>query len=108
MDRFSVSRGAVRSTINNRTGPQWESQPRSGCKKIYNERDGRIRLRNLRLYPGMKFRDRRTESGLDMSNSTIKRIARKYGLHHWRAKRLPELTKEVAAILLLWSRVRVH
>ena len=65
----------------------------TGNKKTYDKRDERMMLRNLRLHPRIKFRDRRKETGLDISNLTIKRIARKFALHHWRAKRRPELTE---------------
>jgi hypothetical protein len=81
------SRGAVRSTITlHNRNTQGASLPRSGRPVLYNERDRRMMLRNLRLYPKMTFQQRRDETGLKMSNSYIKDLARKSGLSHWRAK----------------------
>ena len=92
MDEIQLSRGAMRSTIAHATTrPQGESQARTGGPITYDDRDERMILHNLRLHPGMKFRDRRKETGLEMSNSTIKRIARKFELKHWCVKRRPEL-----------------
>jgi len=43
-----------------------------------------------------------------MSNSTIKQLAKKHKLHHWRAKKRPELTEAHAAERLLWCKCREH
>lgn len=107
--RYGVSRGAVRGSIaQDSTRLEGESGPRPGCPPTYTDRDERLMLRNLRLHPKSTFNERRKECGLDMSNSTIKRLARKHGLHHWRAKKRPELTEEHAAARLLWCKCRAH
>jgi hypothetical protein len=36
-----------------------------------------------------------------MSNTYIKNMARKHGIHHWRAKKRPKLTEKHAATRLL-------
>lgn len=107
--QYGVSRKAVRGSIaQDSQRPEGKSAPHSGCPPTYTIRDERMMLRNLRLFPKSTFNDRRLESGVGMSNSTIKRLARKHGLHHWRAKKRPELTEEHAAERLLWCRCRAH
>jgi DDE superfamily endonuclease/Transposase len=107
--RYGVSRGAVRGSIaQDFARPEGESRPRSGCPPTYTDRDERMMLRNLRLFAKSTFNNRRQETGLQMSNSTIKRLAQKNGLHHWRAKKRPELTEEHAAERLLWCKCRAH
>jgi transposase len=107
--RFQVSRQAVRGSISkDPQRPEGESALRSGRPRIYTIRDERMMLRNLRLYPKSTFEERRRETGLEMSNTTIKRLAQKSGLQHWRAKKRPELTEEHAAERLLWCKCRVH
>jgi hypothetical protein len=107
--RYRVSRGAVRGSIaQDFTRPEGESRPRSGCSPTYTDRDKRLMLRNLRLFPKSTFNDRRLESGVKISNSTIKRLTQKNRLHHWRAKKRPELTEEHAAKRLLWCKCRAH
>ena len=59
-------------------------------------------LRCLRLEPKLTFDQRREYTGLNISNTTIKTIAKENGLHHWRAKLQPVLTLEVAALQLTW------
>jgi hypothetical protein len=107
--RYGVSRGAVRRSIaQDTTRLEGESLPRSDCPPTYTDRDERLILRNLRLFPKSTFDDRRKESGVKMSNSTIKRLAQKHGLYHWRAKKRPELTEEHAVKRLLWCKCRAH
>ena len=106
---YGVSRSAIRGSIaQDHTRPEGFSAKKPGCPATYSIRDERLMLRNLRLFPKSTFDDRREESGVEMSNSTIKRLARKHGLHHWRAKKRPELTEEHAAERLLWCKCRVH
>jgi hypothetical protein len=77
----NVSRGAVRGTLAlEKLRTDGHSMPRPGCPKTYDERDTRMMLRNLRFYPKSTFQQRRDDTGLDMSNSHIKRIARANGL----------------------------
>lgn len=108
-DEMQLSRGAIRTTIAmDETRSEGVSCPRSGRPRIYTDRDDRMMLRHLRFYPKAKFEARRKDTGLKMSNTYIKNLARRYGIHHWRAKKRPELTSEVAALRLLWCRVRRH
>ena len=65
-------------------------------------------LRHLRLYLKSTFNERRHGYNIDMSNSIIKRLAKKHGLHHWRAKKRPELIEAHAAERLLWCKCRAH
>jgi transposase len=103
------SRSAVRGTIALEISrSNGESLPRTGRPIIYTDRDNRTMLRNLRLHPKSTFQERRDDTGLKMSNSTIKNLARLYGLQHWRAKKRPELTVKVAADRLLWAKCRAH
>jgi hypothetical protein len=107
--QYGVSRKAVRGSIaQDSQRPEGKSLPCSGCPPTYTDRDERLMLRNLRLFLKSTFEDRQTESGVKMSNSTIKRLAQKHGLHHWRAKKRPELTEEHAAERLLWCRCQAH
>jgi hypothetical protein len=71
--RYDVSRKAVRGSIaQDHARPEGESGSRSGRPPTYTNRDERLMLRNLQLFPKSTFDDRRTESGIKMSNSTIK------------------------------------
>ncbi len=107
--QYRVSRGAVRGSIaQDSARPEGMSGPRPGCPPTYTKQDERMMLRNLRLHPKSTFDNRQKECGLDMSNSTIKRLAKKHGLHHWRAKKRPELTEAHAAERLLWCKCREH
>ena len=65
-------------------------------------------LRNLRIYPKLTFQQRREDTSLKMSNSYIKNLARENGLHHWRAKKRPEITAKHAAERLLWCKCRAR
>ena len=95
------SRGAVRGTIALEIlRTNGNSLPRPGRPKLYHPRDQRAMLRNIRSYPKLTFQQRREDTGLTMSNTYIKKIASENGLHHWRAKKRPELTAKVAALRL--------
>jgi hypothetical protein len=107
--QYRVSRKAVRGSIaQDSQRPEGKSAPHSGCPPTYTIRDERMMLRNLRLFPKSTFNDRRLESRIGISNSTIKRLARKHGLYYWCTKKRPELTEEHAAERLLWYRCRAH
>jgi len=109
MESTNTSRSVVRRTISidiiNNNGA---ALPRPGRPIIYSPRDKRLMLRSLRLEPKLTFDQRRASTGLDMSNSTIKSIAKENGLHHWRAKSRPALTPAVAALRLAWCKKREH
>ena len=107
--RYRVSRKAVRgSIVQDPQRREGNSVPCNGHPPVYTPRDERLMLRNLRLFPKSTFDERQLESSVEMSNSTIKRLAWKYGLHHWRAKKRPELTEEHAAERLLWCKCQAH
>jgi hypothetical protein len=76
------------------------SLPRPGQPVIYNPYHKRVMLQNLQGFPKLTFNERHKQTGLDMSNSTIKLIARSNKLYYWRVKLRPELTPEVAALRL--------
>ncbi|RDL41719.1 uncharacterized protein BP5553_01698 [Venustampulla echinocandica] len=98
---MKVSRSAVRGTIALEIlRSNGVSLPRPGRPILYTERDRRSMLRNLRSYPKLTFQQRREDTGLKMSNTYIKNLARANSLFHWRAKKRPELTSKVAAIRL--------
>lgn len=82
------------------------SLPRSGRPMAYNDRCNRIMLRHLRLNPKAAFEARRLETGLEMSNTYNKNIAKAARLGCWRTKRWPELSKDVTSHRLLWCRLR--
>jgi hypothetical protein len=65
-------------------------------------------VRHLRKYPKSSFQQRREDTGLKMSNTTIKRLAHDNNVQHWRAKKRPELSEKNAAERLLWCRCRAH
>ena len=56
----------------------------------------------------MSYEKRREATGLKMSDSYIRDLAIAKGLKHWRAKKRPELTPEVAAERLFWCRCKAH
>jgi len=106
---MDASRGAVRSTLqaeNSRS--EGKTLARPGAPRIYDDRAVRRILRNLRTYPKQTFAQRREDTGINMSNTKIKNIARANRLHHWRAKLRPELLPKHAAERLLWCRVQKH
>jgi hypothetical protein len=74
-----------------------QSKPRSGRPKLYNDRDERCILQQVRLFPKCTYADVRKACAVTLCDSTLKTILKKYGIANWRAKRCPELTEEVAA-----------
>jgi hypothetical protein len=83
-----------------------QSKPRSGRPKLYNDRDERRILRQVRLFPKCTHADVRKACAVTLCDSTLKTILKKYGIANWRGKRRPELTEEVAAKRLAWCLVR--
>jgi hypothetical protein len=87
MDLTDASRQGVRGSIAleilNTNGA---SLPRPGRPIIYHPRDRRIMLRTLRFQPKLTFDQRRTTTGINMSNTYIKNLARENGILHLRAK----------------------
>jgi transposase len=78
-----------------------QSKPRSGRPQKYSDRDQRAMLRNLRLEPKLTFKQRQEVTGLKMSNSYIKGLARINNLSYWCAKQHPKLTEANTAARLL-------
>jgi len=79
--RYRVSRGAIKGSIaQDITRPEGMSGQSTGCPPTYTKRDERIMLRNLRLYPKSTYNNRQKECSIEMSNSTIKRLAKKHRL----------------------------
>jgi hypothetical protein len=108
-DELRLSRGAVRRTLESvHTRDNSYTLPRSGTPKKYTSRARRRMLYCLRNHPKLTYEQRRTATGLKMSDSYIRDLALKEGLTHWRAKKRPELTQEVADKRLLWCRCRAH
>ena len=106
---LKASRQAIRTTkklANLNTNS--ESLARSSRLRVYNERDNRTILYNLRLFSKSTYNKRRHDTNLLMSNSYIKRIASAIGLYYQYAKKRPELTDKVATERLLQCYVRVH
>jgi hypothetical protein len=103
------SRGAVRRTLdlaNSRSNGA--SLSRSGRPIVYSIREKRMMLRSLRIYPKLTFAQRREDCGTEMSNTSIKNLARANNITHWKAKKRPALTEEHAGLRLLWCKCRAH
>ena len=83
------------------------SQPRSGRPKSYTDRDVRIVLRFVRKHPKATYTEVKSEIGLDISHSTIKRILRESGITNWRARRRPHLTEEHVQKRYNWCKARL-
>ena len=102
-DELGLSRGAVRRTLESiQVRDEGYTLPRSGTPKKYISRSRRRMLYCLRNHPKMTYKARRKATGLKMSDSYIRDLALAEGLKHWRAKKRPELTPDVAAERLLW------
>jgi transposase len=103
----SRDKGTVNTTLRRaKSRSNGHSMPRHGRPQEYSARDRRSMLRNLRLHPKLTFKQRQETTGLKMSASYIKDLARANGLAHWRTKKRPELSEAVAAKRLLWCRCR--
>lgn len=108
-EETGLSRPAIRHTLASiQVHNNGLSLPRSGAPVKYDSRSRRRMLLCLRNHPKMTYEQRRTATGLKMSNSYIYLLATEAGLSHWRAKKRPELTPEVASKSLLWRKRRAH
>ena len=78
---LGIPRSTVRSTID-REPPrqQGATKPRPGRPLITNERDKRAILRYIKQRPKATYAQVRSETGIDISDSTLKRILRKCNL----------------------------
>lgn len=54
--------------------------PRSGRPRIYNDRDERRIIRQVRLSPKITYNDLRRETSLNFSRDVLRRILRDYGI----------------------------
>ena len=80
--------------------------PRQKLK--YASRARRPMLYCLRNHPKMTYAARQKTTSLTISDDYISELATTYGPQHWRAKKRPELTDEVAVIWLLWCKCRAY
>jgi transposase len=80
-----------------------DNAPRSGRPHKYLERDIRVVTRLIRNNPKITFKAIRKQTGLNISNSTLKRLFHDEGLKHWRARGRPELSERYATIRLRWA-----
>jgi transposase len=108
-DELRLLRGVVRRTLELvHTRDNGLTLPRSGTPKKYTNQARRRMLYCLRNHLKLTYEQRWTTTGLKISDSYIRDLALKEGLTHWRAKKRPELTQEVANKRLLWCRCRAH
>src|SRR4051794_17963944 len=106
---LSVTKNAIATALkNDELKLEGASKPRSGQPYLWTERDDRTMLRSMRISPKLSFEARRQSTGLKMSNSYQRRLARAHNICHWVAKIRPELNKEIARLRLDWCRVRRH
>ncbi|KAF2752425.1 hypothetical protein EJ05DRAFT_446703, partial [Pseudovirgaria hyperparasitica] len=87
-DFTDIPHTTIRDTIKkSTTRPNMtESMPRSGRPRVFTPRDKRRLLLFARLNPQCTYNELRSLTGLDMSNSTIKRIFSENGITNWGAK----------------------
>lgn len=103
MKLLKVSRGAVRSTLQNaHLRANGVSLPKSGMPKVYSIRDMRYLVRYIKKYPDDTYQQVRDAQGKKYSDSTIKRELRTHNIRNWRAAKRPELTDEHRAARLAW------
>ena len=108
-DESGYSRGAIRRTLDSiHIRDEGHSLPRSGTPLKYTSRARRRMLQCLRSHPKMTYDERRKATGLKMSDTYIIDLTIAAELRHWRAKKRPELTPEIAAERLFWCRCRAH
>lgn len=106
---LKIPESTVRSTLC--LDPQrneGKTKSRSGAPPRYSQRT----LRNVLLYtrknPKCSYQDIRDHFRSEISNDTIRRLHEKHGIHHWRCKKRPYLTPEVAKMRYDWCKAREH
>ncbi|KAJ5129199.1 uncharacterized protein N7515_005238 [Penicillium bovifimosum] len=77
--------------------------PRSGRPPILSEGDKRLILRLIKRDPFIVYREIRDQSGLTASDDTLLRLVKSSGYGHWKARKRPFLTPEVAAPRYKWA-----
>ena len=85
-----------------------DNLPRSGRPRIYDDRDERAVVRQVRLSPKMRYDDLRKATGLEFSNKVLRGILNDYGIINWRSKRRPALTEAIASIRLAFARAWIN
>lgn len=79
------------------------NKARSGRPRKWNKRDETHILWIIRKQPKLTYEDLAKESGLDLKRDTLRVILEKNGITHWRAKRRPHLSEEVARLRLQFA-----
>jgi len=105
--QYSIPDSTVRNTIKNtQNQPHSTSLPKSGRPIKSSIQDERSILRFVRSNPKTKYSAIKSECGLKISYSSIKRILRKHRVQTWRTKKRPELNPRLAAKRLEWAKAR--
>lgn len=86
--------------------PQATPRPHPGAPEKASDRDKRAILRVVRGNPKLSARMVVAESGVKVSESTIRRILKRCGLKHWLSKKRPLLTKDHAQKRREWCLIR--
>jgi len=79
---IKCTRSYVRVAKELQNQAQGQSLPRGGRPWVYNDRDNRTILQNLRLHLKSTFEQRRCDTGLLMLNSHINKIAKATSIRH--------------------------
>jgi len=82
------------------------SRPRSGRPHKYTERFKRSVIREVRQIPKISYAGIRAALQSEISDTTIRVILDEVGITHWRAKKRPFLTQEVAKKRYDWCIAR--
>jgi hypothetical protein len=102
-DDLDLDRSSVRYTIRQELErPNGQDLPRAARKKLYTEREERLLLCFVRLWPKATYKQAINGCGLICKTTIVKKILKKHGITNWRAKKRPELTEENALKRLVW------
>ena len=99
-DASTVSKTIKKATLRSNQ----RSLSRSGRPKTWTSRDQRRLVIFVRRNPWATWQQVREGTGVTYSDSTLKRILEPSGITHWKAKRRPELTEEVARLRYEWAK----
>jgi transposase len=106
---LSIPRSTIQSTLSlDRSRNNGASQPRAGRPKLTSAQDERLLLRIVRRFPKYTYKQLLAFTGLKISESTVKRILRRYHITSWRTKKRPVLTKVIAKNRYSWCQPRRH
>ncbi|KAJ5561463.1 hypothetical protein N7461_000224 [Penicillium sp. DV-2018c] len=84
------------------------SCPQSGRPPTPSEGGKRLILRLIRRDPFIVYREIGEQSGLTASDDTLLRLVKSSGYGHWKARKRPLLTPEVAVLRLQWALVHLN